>query len=270
LGSIYFLLPTEKRKRVQNNLSRVLAQQGEDVKSVTKKWCVNKFITRLDFFKFPKMKEGDIGKLLSSIDGLNYLDRALEKGKGAILVTGHFGSNQLIPVVLSLKGYPVSQLGFRTGPLSDSKLDKRIYDIRIEYEEKSFKSIYTGKFLREIFLLLGENRVLVITGDGRQGAKSNFVPLDFLGTRAFFPKGPVVLGSKTGAPLLPTLALRDENWTNKIVIEKPIRLDRTDNKEPRILSNCAKFVRLYESYVHQYPYLWHFWDRFSVENPLGF
>lgn len=270
LGNIYYLFPTQKRKEVQNNLSLTLLQDKKHVRNITKKWFINKFITRLDFFKFPKMKESDIEKFLSSIKGLSHIDRALEKGRGAILVTGHFGSNQLIPVVLSLKGYPINQLGFRTTPLNGSRMDKKIYEIRLRYEQESFRSIHTGKFLREIFLLLSENRVLVITGDGRQGAKNNFVPLHFLGRRAFFPTGLVLLGSKTGAPLLPTLAVREGNWKNKIIIEEPIQLNYTADKKLDTLNSCAKFVQFYEPYVRRYPYLWHFWDRFSGENPSGF
>ncbi len=233
-------------------------------------WFINKFSIRLEFFRFPSLKQSDIKKLVSSIDGLNHIDQGLTRGKGVILVTGHFGGNQLIPAVLSLKGYPINQLGFRTPSSARSRMDRRIFEIRLRYEQKSFRSVYTGTFLREIFLLLKENKILVITADGRQGAKNNFVQLDFLGRRASFPTGAVMLAGKTGAALLPTWAVRDGGWKNRIIIEKPMQLSWTADKKADTEDNCAKVVQLYESHIRRYPHLWHFWDRFSVENPLGF
>ena len=45
-----------------------------------------------------------------SLESRDILDKALAKGKGAILVTGHYGAVEFLPLVLALNGYTVTML----------------------------------------------------------------------------------------------------------------------------------------------------------------
>lgn len=85
----------------------------------------------------------------------HYLDRVLTKGKGAILVTGHFGAVEFLPMALSLQGYKVAMiLKYKTKRLKE-KLPAKVKPLDIMLIDaseplaalKALKAIKNGRLL---------------------------------------------------------------------------------------------------------------------------
>ena len=111
--------------------------------------------------------------------------------------------------------------------------------------------IYIDKFLRDIFMLLSKNEIMVIALDGPMSGKR--VSLQFLNRNASFSVTPIKLAAKTGTPLIPVFIVRKKNERYRIIFEKPIFIDKTRGREIFIEKALKHFVNLLGSYVRQYP-----------------
>ncbi|MSP54395.1 MAG: lauroyl acyltransferase [Myxococcales bacterium] len=167
----------------------------------------------LEVLRYPYLNPKTINQVCE-IEGRDHLDRARVKGKGAIVLIGHFGANQMIMPALGHIGYTMSQLSApppvwaeilketRTTPLWKKTLERRW-----EMEKLlPVQHINVFRFLRPAFDCLHRNEVLGLAFDGGGGQKWETV--DFLGRRANFSLQPVQIWKKTGAALLPTVVLR--------------------------------------------------------------
>ncbi len=167
----------------------------------------------LEVLRYPYLGPSTIGEVCEIV-GRENLDRARAKGKGAIVLIGHFGANQMIMPALGHVGYTMSQLSApppvwaeilketRTTPLWKKTLERRW-----EMEKLlPVQHINVFRFLRPAFDCLHRNEVLGLAFDGGGGQKWETV--DFLGRRANFSVQPVQIWKKTGAALLPTYVLR--------------------------------------------------------------
>lgn len=167
----------------------------------------------LEVLRYPYLNPKTIGNVCEIV-GREHLDAALKKGKGALVLIGHFGANQMIMPALGHVGYKMNQLSApppvwaeilrdsRTTPLWRKTLERRW-----ELEKKlPVQHINVFRFLRPAFDALKNNEVLGLAFDGGGGKK--WVEVDFCGRRANFSIQPAQIWKKTGAALLPTYVLR--------------------------------------------------------------
>ena len=115
LGRIYFLFSREEKKQIKRNLSAV-------IRRFPKKQPVDLIIRRTFRGIYAHYHEklliafAHFGKvcrfLLKHVEfeGKHLIDEPPSKGKGVILVTGHFGAVEFLPLFLALKGYPVTMV----------------------------------------------------------------------------------------------------------------------------------------------------------------
>ena len=83
------------------------------------------------------------------------LDEMAASGKGGILVTGHFGAVEFLPMSLAMKGYKIAMIvRFKTSKLKEELMERaRIYDVEvIDADEgnvvlKALNAIKGGRFL---------------------------------------------------------------------------------------------------------------------------
>lgn len=167
----------------------------------------------LEVLRYPWLSPTTIAQVCT-IEGREHLDKALAKGKGAIVLIGHFGANQMIMPALGHLGYRMAQLSApppvwgeilkesRTTPLWEKTLERRW-----QLEKKlPVEHVNVFRFLRPAFEVLQANGVLGLAFDGGGGKKS--VEVDFLGRRAHFSTQPAQIWKKSGAVVLPTYVAR--------------------------------------------------------------
>ncbi|HND30465.1 MAG TPA: hypothetical protein PLA94_10720, partial [Myxococcota bacterium] len=157
----------------------------------------------LEVLRYPYLSPEHIGEVCE-VEGRHYLDEALKLGKGAIILIGHFGANQMIMPALGYLGYPMNQLSApppvwaeilretRTTPLWE-----RVLARRWELEKRlPVRHINIFRFLRPAFDCLARNEVLGLAFDGGGGKK--WAEVDFLGRRAKVSVEPARIWQKTG------------------------------------------------------------------------
>jgi KDO2-lipid IV(A) lauroyltransferase len=150
--------------------------------------------------------------------GLDSLNAALAKGKGAILCTGHIRGLFTFFFGLHLLGYKVNAVrrqvpGF-AGPITNWFTRRNTL---VDHEACNFLWMHDGVNLRlgvHAAAALSRNEILIMLIDARQIAAS--ARINFLDRSMSLPSGHVVLAQATGAPLLNFFIYRPTNWFPQI------------------------------------------------------
>lgn len=253
-GTLVYLFASRRREIIRKELILSLGKDchGKKLRNIVYRSFLNFYQTQLEFFLYPKLNPARVNGIVR-IEGKENLDQALARGKGAILLFSHFGANQMIMPAIGYNGYKMNQLSISAEhwksiiPENSSPINRRILKLRWEYEQSlPAKHINAFGLLRPAIKCLKNNEVLGIALDGGAGKKE--LRLEFLGRKASFSSGPMNLARHTGATLLPTFIIRNQDGRHKLVIHE--RMDPINSSEKE---NTQKFVALMESYIKRYP-----------------
>ncbi|MBU1084706.1 MAG: lysophospholipid acyltransferase family protein [Candidatus Omnitrophota bacterium] len=202
-----------------------------------------------DWIKFLSYSKEDIGRLVTEIEGIDNLDRAISEGKGVILLASHFGNWELLSAYLYSHGY--------TGAIIAKRIYFPKYDKLINRLRKRFgaKVVYRDESPKKLLRILKSGGMLGILADQDvDSVESIFV--DFFGKPASTPVAPVKIGMVTGANLVPAFMLRKKDDTYKLIIEKAISLVPRDDKNSDIERYTQEWTAILEKYVKKYPDQW--------------
>lgn len=242
-----------KYKRIAiSNLAFAFGKEKSpsEIREIAKKVFINFGGVAAEFASFPKINKSNIGDIVVS-ENIDRIDDALKGGKGAIILGSHFGNWELMACYGAVaRGYSLTVIGRR---IYYEKYNELIVKLR---EDKGVKVLYRDDkaIFKKIVRLLNNNEVLGIVPDQDVDSVDG-VFVDFFGRPAYTPTGPVVMAMFTGAPILPSFLIRGKR-KHHLVIEKPIALEITGNKERDILVNTQAWSRVVESYIRRYPEQW--------------
>jgi len=267
LGEMHYALARGKKKLLLDNLALLQEKKpletGLSGTACIREYFRNHYVDHLLIFIFPAFGVQEAERLVE-IDGLEHLNEALKRGKGVVLVHGHFGPVHLPLVVLAKLGYRMKQIGLPSDE-GLSWIGRNVaFKLRLRYEAKiPAEIILADGFLRSAFRWLNDNGIIMITGDGsgtekRVGRHELF---SFFGRRVLFPLGPAILADKTGAAILPMFIVPGERKQYRIVIERP--LISSGRGEENIKDVTGQFIERMEYYVSRFPGWMHFLDRFT-------
>jgi len=186
-----------------------------------------------------------------TIEGIENLDRALAKNKGAIALSAHFGNFPLMLTGLSLRGYKIKTiLRYMRDPWVNQYFEKKREDLGVG-------SIYTQprkQCVAKSLDTLRNNQILFIQLDQNFGTAGVFV--DFFGKKAGTAKGPIVFALRMNSPIVPMFIYREANNHQRVVIEPEVELLQGKDMEETIQLNAAKLTKIIESYIRRYPADW--------------
>lgn len=245
-GGLCFVLLRKQRRRSIENLSKAFGNNQNNyfiAKSVFRNLGMN-FIEWLQMSSLNKKKINDIVK----ITGVEKIDKALENGKGAIIITSHFGNWEYISAFLVLNGYKGSVVARE---IYYSLYNKLLVDMR---NSVGVKTLYRNGSVRGLIKVLRNNGLLGILPD-QDTDKVEGVFVNFFGRPAYTPTGPVSLALATGANLIPCF-IRREGRRHHIYVEEPMALTVLDNKAETIKINTERMSAVAESYIRKYPEQW--------------
>jgi lauroyl/myristoyl acyltransferase len=177
--------------------------------------------------------------------GVEHLEAAVSRGKGTILISGHFGYIRMIGPMLHAEGYDTATV--RVMGRGEQGMNERV-------QRYKGHEIPAGLDIRPIVNALAENKLVVIAGDGLRS--SEFVRLNLLGMEYPFPTGCMKIAMLTGATVLPTFALDSEgDRACRVQVLPPLRVDQKGSAKDIV----SDFARLYDDQLLSAPHLWHRW-----------
>jgi KDO2-lipid IV(A) lauroyltransferase len=132
------------------------------------------------------------------------LATTLEKGRGAVVVTGHFGNWDVAAADLRKYGRAVTVVMAHEANPSTHEYVRRMreaHDIRVVYSDGSvFSSLHLVRALRA-------NHIVAMQLD-RTNPQGRTLEMPFFGVPARFSAGPFHLARVAGAPIIPSFAPR--------------------------------------------------------------
>jgi len=188
------------------------------------------------------------GEVVSHATGLEHLEAARRAGRGALLLTGHYGHFELLGAWLG-RLHPVD---FVVKPLSNPGVEAMLSSWRAE---AGVGSIPLGAGVRRVFESLRANRWIALLADQDARSHGAFVP--FFGRLCSTPKGPAELALRTGAPIIMGFAHREPDGRHVLEVHPPLAV--SDPRAPgAVESLTAGHTAMLEAEVRRYPEAW-FW-----------
>jgi lauroyl/myristoyl acyltransferase len=198
--------------------------------------------------------------------GSEHLHHALRNANGVILWESNGFSNRILSKrILYGKGFLIHQVhgandlgGFLIDNGSATWVRRTLISRFFENCERKFVTEIINlprsnslAFTRILLNRLNQNAILCIAGDGKTGQK--MIPQRFLGRPDFFSTGIVSLAKISGAAILPMFCIRERDGRTILAIEKPIKVQKSNDREESLESSVADYINLLEAYIRRYP-----------------
>ena len=246
--AVYSLHPSGSAV-LRENLSHVLGQEAgaATLRAVALQGYSNLAKNYFDLFCNHSLSEEEAGALVS-IRGVHHLEKALQKGRGLVLTSAHFG-----PLESAWQIGQVLDLTI-TAPAEHLK-PERLYQYVCKLRASSWVSLIPidGPLLG-LLRALQRGQAVAVAAD-RDITRSGIV-VDFFDAPARLPDGHVQLALRTGAELLPMFAVRQADDSPIVQVEPPLELEQTGNFEQDVRVNVRKVVARMEEWIQRYPEQW--------------
>jgi len=192
-----------------------------------------------------------IRELFDEPENWHLFERALQRGRGAIVVAGHLGNWELGGAYLSARGLDFEAVARQMeNPLFDAYVTRT-------RNRLGMKIIYDGDAVRRVPRALRNNAVVAFLMDqGTVGLASTWVP--FFGRLAKTPRGAAVFALRLGSPVFFLAPLRKPDGRFILVIEEiPVR--ETGDRNVDVDRIVADYTATLERWVRRAPeqYFWH-------------
>ena len=249
LGSIAYLVVGRHRRVAFEGLGVAFPQSSlRERKKITKDFFI--FMAQASFELFYFLKNLDELKNIS-IQGREHLDKALNKGRGIIILTGHLGNFPLMSLKLAKEGYTVH---FVARPMRDEKASDYIDRLRTDAGVKTIFSYPRRECVQAIIEALRNNELVIIQMDQNFGTGGVWVK--FFGKLAATPVGPITLALRTKAAIVPAYIFRESKGKHCVKVFPEEELILTEDKDETVLLNAIKFSRIIESWIKEVTYQW--------------
>jgi KDO2-lipid IV(A) lauroyltransferase len=195
--------------------------------------------------------------------GFENFQEAEKRGRGVLLLTGHFGGWEVGSFFHSLQGHPM-QIVVR--PLDNPYVDALVTRYRGLHGNTM---IGKQEFARGLIAAMRKNQTVGILMDTNMTPPQG-VFVDFFGTPACTAAGVARVALHTGAAVVPAFTMWDPVLRKyRVEFDRPVELVRTGDNEADAVANTALFTQVIEQYVRRYPDQWLWVHRRWKSRPPG-
>jgi len=249
VGDVIFFTWSRVRRNLKSAVANLMDASDNDpkVKKVARQ-CMRNFSKYVvDVFRYSHPKEGFFEKHFK-VTGREYVDAALAKGKGIIMIGFHLGNLDMGVRILSHNGYKVSAI-------VDNWQTKQLDAFLQESREIGGARIISVKAASHRLLdILRRNEILALMVDNPNCLKGVKVKLGR--KRVLFPAGAATLALRTGARLIPCAVVRTSNTTFHAIAGKPVDYQISGNLVQDVQTITQNMVTSLEEIARQYVDQW--------------
>jgi KDO2-lipid IV(A) lauroyltransferase len=255
-----FFLWRTGRQDTMTNLRHVLgpATPTKQVRDTARQAMRNYFRVLVEFLALRQTTRAGVMSRVRDVRGVEYVNQALERGHGAILVGIHHGSWDMAAVVATSYGWPITAVAdtYRYPPLNEWVFaPRKAWGCQIISARESHA-------LREVFRVLKRNEVLVLVIDRPMNGEG--IPVRFFDADLSFPPGAAAIALKTGAPVIPGYFARLPDNTFVADILPPVDYTPSGDRQKDVQGLTQAIVTRLEEIVRRYPEQWYafkpLWD----------
>jgi len=211
---------------------------------------------------FPRYTKENVSQIVT-YDGFENFDRASERGKGVLFLTGHLGGWELSAFAHSLYGHP---LHFVMRELDNPYLDALVRRYRTMHGNTP---ILKDDPARELLRAMKQGATVGILIDTNMTPPEG-VFVDYFGIAACTASGLARIALRTDAAVVPGFTIWDPVLRKyRLRFDPPVQLVRTGNADADILTNTQLFTSVIEDFVRRYPDQWLWVHRRWKTRPQG-
>ena len=201
-----------------------------------------------------------------AVSGEENIVQARRRGRGIVLITGHFGYWELLGATVAGLGHPITVVA---KDLHNPAVNRLILACR---ERLGMDVTDMDSAPPAILRALRRNECVGLLADQDAGPGGVFV--DFLGLPASTYQGPALFALRTGAPIVPCFIIRSGPEQHRVRFESPIDAVQSGDETADIARITQAYTNVLGRYILDYPDHW-FWVHRrwkthapSVSNPV--
>ncbi|MDY6863666.1 MAG: lysophospholipid acyltransferase family protein [Thermodesulfobacteriota bacterium] len=252
LGKILYFFPYFKN-RIKKNLKIAYEddcpQTEKIIHGIGENLCLSFMETAS--YSLSKIKQKSILENIT-VQGRDNIDKALNQGKGVLLVTAHLGNFTLLFLKLRREGYPIHTVVKG----SNNPFIAKQFHTFIDRIEVPYIPVEPGNIcLKKIRIALQGNGIVAFLVDEKRRRDGIYV--DFFGKPASTTRGPATISLRSGASIIPAFIVRNLDNTHDLFIEEPIQYTNNSlSQNEKVFFLTQQYSQVVEKYIRRYPDLW--------------
>ena len=251
LGTLTWLTARRHRAVAEANARCALGLSRKEASRLIHRVCRNFGANLVEDLMLPRILRRRKLSDFSHIEGEEHLRAALAKGRGAIMVTGHFGNWELAGLALAhVVGSAMAIARPLANPLTEAHT--------LAWRRRAGLTVVTRRgALRHVIRHLQSGGCAAMLID--QNQRSGGVFVDFFGRPAATVPSPAMLALKYDVPVLMGYSWRPGRGSfHCFRCDPPFDLIRTGDYDADVAANTALFTRRIEEIIRERPDQW-FW-----------
>lgn len=259
LGSTYYYMDRLRRRVIRANISVVYGRRLDHRASeyLGRQSCQNLAMGILDFLKLNAIANSENYHKYIEIKGFSNITKSVERGKGTIVVSAHFGNIFLLKYACYLN---IPAPGVIIRKIDNPHLERYVSSILRAHDAILIRPTGALKRMRQLLL---QNGIAVTLADHKAGGNPrrggrHGVVADFFGIPSQTHITAPLLARRTGATIVPVFVIRRGPGKYTIEVNKPLKRVHIADEAAEIRQNTRKLNQVFEEYIERYPEHW-FW-----------
>jgi Kdo2-lipid IVA lauroyltransferase/acyltransferase len=211
----------------------------------------------VEYARLAELARAPRGRVFAEVRGFQHFEPL--RGRGAIMLTGHFGNFELGGAMLG-QLHPVDVV---VRPLSNARVEAILARERVR---AGVGVISADRGIRRVYDALRGGRWIAMLADQDARRQGVFVP--FLGRPASTALGPARISLATGAPIVMGFVTRGADGRMTLDIEPPLTVDDPAAPDAALRLTALHVARL-ETWVRARPEMWFWLHRRWKTRPLA-
>ncbi len=249
----YRLLPF-RRRVVLDNLQLVFGDTltKEQITQLAQAHYAHIWRLMVEFLRFPMMSRSRRARL-ARVENEQVLRTAHARGKGVLLLTGHFGNFE-VATAAGIMSFPEAhgRFHFVRRPFKPRWLENFVYG---RSRRLGFGSIPKQGSL-DLFIDRLEAGDLVLFPFDQYAAGRDGIPVDFFGHPAGTFRSLAIIARATGAPVVPAATWREPDGHHVLRFEEPLTPIECENYDEEIRRNTRAYNSMLERLILRHPEQW--------------
>jgi lauroyl/myristoyl acyltransferase len=248
-GRLLYVLDPGLKRIVRSNLRHVLGPGADnaEVEATTRQALINIAKGHYDLFRVSRLSVAEIRRLIQ-VEGMEHLQRALARGRGAIVFSAHVGNVDLVgqlPMAYDLK------ISGAAEHIQPERLFRYLRKLR---QSHGLQLIPSDEPMIGLIRALRRGEIIALPVD--RDVTGSGPRIEFFDKATHLPDGPVRLALRTGAPILPAFVLRLPDERFRVEIGPPLDLQRTGDLQADVRAGMKQMIALLEQHISRQPEQW--------------
>lgn len=272
LCKLYFFFNKNERNSIKKAVNDVIGwlKSEKDLSNITKKVFSGIFYHYYEKIHIAFSRKKKLADFLNHhvvYKDVSVIEKALSKGKGVILITGHYGAIEYIPILLGMINIDISMIAkFKTPQIRKRDL-KQASNFGIQMIDADNRGTTFHKAVKE----LKHNRVLITQCDEiDEWRTSDKKKMTFLGKVTGLDRTVNLLHRRTGAEVVFGIMYRFNLKQYKFVAYSHEKM-KSMIKNTSTSTVGEVVLKVLEQLIYKYPEQWYEWKKYpKIASTHGF